>query len=246
MRILIKLATWGNAASVTDITSTLQKKADAGYLNLIVGPELAGVISFNNTMIKPQETKNYEITGDESEKIRSEASKKCPDGNKSCIDNEIATQQQALIQKKIKKSKDEGNNPLDNGDRLNLTYKIDDDPESTIVLKTGEKLQINAPVDVEPTKTKEKFGNMEDIQNSLTGWAEWIIATIFSLAVAYIAYDRVKQINFLTMFPIPPNLAILIKILPYITFILVYLVSTYTKIFFLCMYIAYQLLMKCS
>ena len=73
-----------------------------------------------------------------------------------------------------------------------------------------------------------------------------IIATIFSLAVAYIAYDRVKQINFLTMFPIPPNLAILIKILPYITFILVYLVSTYTKIFFLCMYIAYQLLMKCS
>jgi hypothetical protein len=206
MKIVIKVATWGNGAVVTDITSTIQKKADAGYININVSPEIAGITLYKKAEVKPQDNVNYEITGDESEKIRTDAATKCPDGNRNCIDTEVAKLQQELIQQKIKQSKDQGNNPLDNGDRLTVTYSIDGGPDTTVVFKTGETFQINAPADVSPTEAKAVESTWEKWVEYFAAWAWWSLKWIVHLALAYGAYLQLQHVDAY----LPPQIASMI------------------------------------
>jgi hypothetical protein len=175
MGIVINQATWGDEASATDITDSLQKQAAAGYLNTKADNTLVPAVDLlgSNTTVKLSNQEKADIEKQAVEICGSESDRKCIAFQKNQLES-------STLQGKVAEKQSSAN--MITGRRLTLTYTDSDSGvKRTVAIPDGQSVKFGTP----PTL---KLPTLGGTALTIVTWVGALLATVlyaFSVAITY-------------------------------------------------------------
>jgi hypothetical protein len=179
--VFIKQATFGDEASATDITASIQKKVTKGYLDIIADSKLLPMITLDSTTAT--------LTDSDKEMAKQQAIQQCG-GNahdQRCIDERTGKIEQSLLQTRV--SEQNATDKVIKGRRLTMTLVDDTGKERTVQVPDGQEFKLG-----NPPPTPITMGSITSFLVSLVptlwsalllfGWVFSVIATYRTLIQA--------------------------------------------------------------
>lgn len=175
MGIVINQATWGDENSATDITTSLQQEAAAGYLNTTASNKLVPAIDLFGT------NDRVELSDSEKADIATQAATICGSASdQKCLEFQKNQLESNLIQQKVAEKQSSAN--IVTGRRLTLTYTdTSTGMKKTVAIPDGQSVKFGTPPSF---KMPTMSGTVLKVV-SYVGTAVATVLYVFSIAVTY-------------------------------------------------------------
>jgi len=160
----IKSATYGDASSAVDVTSSILGKMSNGTITRTVDDSLLPIITGGD--------KKAELTTDEQEEIKAQAEKECSSsGNDTqCINATISRISESKLQEKITAQQQLG---AIKGPRLTVTFVDQRGREQSVIVPKGQTLNFGANGPFTPKPTPPSTPVSERITNTIGGFVKY-------------------------------------------------------------------------
>jgi len=177
MGIVINQATWGDETATTDITQSMQDKANPGYLDLVADNTLVPALDLLSG------SKNVTLSDSEKADIKTQATNICGSASDDkCIKFQTNQLESASLQKKVAEQQSSAN--IITGRRLTLTYTDDQTGQQrTVAIPDGQKVKFGTA----PTVKLPDFTPSGTVLASLSVVSQIVMTLlyVFSIGATY-------------------------------------------------------------